>query len=85
MSTPSVEIKSAGYAGATGVGSQSAAPATRVLVLRQPAPLSQSVKLRLAPFMQEDYIDSLAARHALSDPENTERVPWQQLKDQLGL
>lgn len=43
------------------------------------------LKIRLVPFMLEDYIDSIEAHAALEDPENSQRIPWEQLKEQLGL
>lgn len=48
-------------------------------------PRRGGVKIRLQGFMLEDYLDSVAANEALRDPQNTERVSWQQVKDQLGL
>lgn len=42
-------------------------------------------KLVLDPFMLEDYLDAVEARAALADPENTERIPWEDLKGKLGL
>ena len=46
---------------------------------------SGSVRFYFANFMLEDYIDAAEARAALEDPANAERVPWEQLKERLGL
>lgn len=42
-------------------------------------------KVRLTNFMLEDYLDAIEARMALRDPENAERIQWEQLKRELGL
>jgi hypothetical protein len=42
-------------------------------------------KILLVPFMLEDYIDSVEAHAALTDPENSQSVPWKQLREELGL
>ena len=33
----------------------------------------------------EDYLDVQAARRALADPKNRERIPWEKVKAGLGL
>jgi hypothetical protein len=35
--------------------------------------------------MLEDYLDAIEAKMALRDPENAERIQWEQLKGELGL
>jgi hypothetical protein len=42
-------------------------------------------KLHLVAFMLEDYLEAIEAKLALADPENAERIRWQQLKGELGL
>jgi len=42
-------------------------------------------KARLTSFMLEDYLDAIDAKMALRDPENAERIQWEQLKGELGL
>jgi hypothetical protein len=42
-------------------------------------------KIQLAAFMLEDYLDAIEAKMALRDPENVERIQWEQLKSELGL
>jgi hypothetical protein len=42
-------------------------------------------KVLIAGFVLEDYVDSIIAHQALNDPENSERIPWEKLKSQLGL
>lgn len=42
-------------------------------------------KVILTDFMLEDYLDAIEAKMALLDPENAERVEWEQLKGELGL
>ena len=49
-----------------------------------PRPLV-SFKVHLTTFMLEDYVDAVEAQAALNDPDNAERVPWEQLKGRLGL
>ncbi len=50
-----------------------------------PAPPWASFKVHLTSFMLEDYVDAVEARAALNDPDNAERVPWEQLRGHLGL
>ena len=42
-------------------------------------------KVLVTSFMLEDYLDAIEARMALRDPENAERISWEQLKGKLGL
>jgi hypothetical protein len=70
MSTLEITRKSAGPEGST-------------IAPEQQAPLAG--KILLAPFMLEDYVDALEAHAALEDPENSQRIPWEQLRDKLGL
>ena len=71
MSTvPEIKPKSAGPAGV------SASPGASVV---------GRSKVCLSTFMDEDYLDSIEAKLALNDPDNTERIRWQQLKEELGL
>jgi hypothetical protein len=42
-------------------------------------------KAHLTHFMLEDYLDAIEAKMALRDPENAERIQWEQLKGELGL
>ena len=42
-------------------------------------------KVQLTSFMLEDYLDAIDAKMALRDPENAERIQWEQLKGELGL
>jgi hypothetical protein len=80
MSTPTVEIKqkSAGPEGTT----EAPGPAA---VLAQPVTITSGFKVVLVPFILEDYLDAIEARAALEDPENREHIPWEQLRDKLGL
>jgi hypothetical protein len=48
-------------------------------------PAESPAKIRLTTFMLEDYIDSVEAHAALQDPENAQRLPWAQLREELGL
>jgi hypothetical protein len=55
---------------------------------RSAAPASAPVApgtVQLVGFMLEDYLDAIEAKLALAKPENTERIRWEQLKDELGL
>ena len=69
MSTVEITRKSAGPEGASIAPEQVPAPS----------------KVRLAPFMLEDYLDAVEAHAALEDPENSQHIPWEQLREQLGL
>jgi hypothetical protein len=42
-------------------------------------------KVCVVDFMDEDYLDEVAAQAALDDPENRDRISWETLKGQLGL
>jgi len=48
-------------------------------------PLVTPGKVHLTKFMLEDYLDAIDAKLALADPDNTERIRWEQLKEDLGL
>jgi hypothetical protein len=63
---------------------KSAGPEGVTYIPGQPGTV-HGLKKRLPSFMLEDYVDSVIAKHLLRDPENSERIPWDQLKDQLGL
>lgn len=77
MSETQIEIKSAGPAG---VHRADAKPVTRVRT---------AVKGCFPRFMAAEHLenvaDLLAAQHAIADPESADRIPWEQLKKQLGL
>jgi len=42
-------------------------------------------KVLVDHFMLEDYLDAIDAKMALADPENADRIEWEQLKAELGL
>ena len=65
-----VELKSAAPSGVSTVADR---PYRRALVVRIPN------------FMLEDVVDAAEARAALANPENASPVPWNTLKEQLGL
>ena len=73
--SPTIEItrKSVGPEGASLSGDQ------------PPVPAPTSFKVHLTGFMLEDYVDAVEARAALNDPDNAERVPWEQVRERLGL
>ena len=50
-----------------------------------PREAGPTFKIELVGFMQEDYLDALEARAALEDPANSDRIPWDQLRERLGL
>jgi hypothetical protein len=50
-----------------------------------PGAASSPRKVYLASFMLEDYLEVIEAKLALADPENAERISWEQLKGKLGL
>lgn len=74
MSTPIVEIKQ-----------KSVGPEGAVVLQGEAGLFRKRLKIQLISFMLDDYIDSIAAKQALADPDNAERVPWEQLKERLGL
>jgi len=76
MSTLEITRKFAGPEGS------SIAPEHR---LEPKSPTTSPAKILLTPFMLEDYLDSVEAHTALQDPENAQRLPWAQLREELGL
>ncbi len=77
MSETQIEIKSAGPAG---VHRTDEKPVSRVRT---------AVKVYFPRFMAAEYLedcaDLLTAQHAIADPESADRIPWEQVKKQLGL
>jgi hypothetical protein len=67
---PEIKPKSAGPVGVSASPESSVAGRGKVVV---------------STFMLEDYLDSIEAKLALNDPDNSERVRWEQLKERLGL
>ena len=59
----------------------------RVLVARRGKPIAAIVPIEDVEFIErmEDELDLAAALEALADPENAESIPWEQVKDELGL
>ena len=59
----------------------------RVLLTRRGRELAAVVPLEDVVLLEalEDYLDVAAARQALANPENDERIPWEQVKAGLGL
>jgi hypothetical protein len=67
------------------ISQKSAGPEGATLVTEQPSLPRVGVKITLVPFMLEDYLDAVLAKAALQDPDNAERIPWEQVKEKLGL
>lgn len=59
----------------------------RVMLTRRGRELAAVVPLEDVVLLEalEDYLDVAAARQALANPENDERIPWEQVKTGLGL
>ena len=59
----------------------------RVLLTRHGRELAAVVPVEDVVLLEslEDYLDVAAARQALANPENNERIPWEQVKAELGL
>ena len=59
----------------------------RVLVARRGKPIAAIVPIEDVRFLErmEDEFDLEAAREALADPESKVRIPWEQVKHDLGL
>jgi prevent-host-death family protein len=59
----------------------------RVLIARRGRPVAAIVPIADVEFLErlEDELDLEAAREALADPENAIPIPWEQVKDELGL
>ena len=59
----------------------------RVLLTRHGRELAAVVPVEDVVLLEslEDYLDVAAARQALANPENNERIPWEQVKAGLGL
>lgn len=58
----------------------------RVLLTRHGRELAAVVPVEDVVLLEslEDYLDVAAARQALANPENNERIPWEQVKAGLG-
>ena len=59
----------------------------RVLLTRRGRELAAVVPVEDVVLLEalEDYLDVAAAHQALANPENNERIPWEQVKAGLGL
>lgn len=59
----------------------------RVLVSRHGRPVAAIVSVEDVEFLErmEDEFDLKAALEALADPENAVPIPWEQVKNELGL
>ena len=66
------------------INKKSAGPEGATAVQDRTTPSGGS-KILMSPFMLEDYVDAVMAHTAMNDPENREPIPWERLKEQLGL
>lgn len=59
----------------------------RVLVSRRGKPIAAIVPIEDVEYLEriEDEFDLKAVQEALADPENAVPIPWEQVKDELGL
>jgi prevent-host-death family protein len=59
----------------------------RVLVARRGRPIAAIVSIEDVEFLErvEDELDRQAARDALAEPENGQTIPWERVKNNLGL
>jgi prevent-host-death family protein len=59
----------------------------RVLVARRGRPIAAIVSIEDVEFLErvEDELDRQTAREALADPQNAQTIPWERVKNNLGL